>query len=218
MSRLLLALGLLSSAVTADYTTTLLLIGFDSQSAVGSVIATDATATTYSVTCPAAVGTDCGIPPSFTITQGPSTMHYEFAAVEDENGNTLEEIDAGCTITTDHGVCSGSQVSAGTSSPGSGETSSYSNYGTDIGAQVVTITAGPTPGATGSDSSIASTSASTSATTSGASAGQTSSNSGSSSAGSSGTSKVSTGGMPMITGHAQWVIGGAAAAVAIAAI
>ena len=40
MSRLLLALGLLSSAVTADYTTTLLLVGFDSQSVVGSVIAT----------------------------------------------------------------------------------------------------------------------------------------------------------------------------------
>lgn len=40
MSRLLLALGLLSSAVTADYTTTLLLVGFDSQPAVGSVIAT----------------------------------------------------------------------------------------------------------------------------------------------------------------------------------
>ncbi|KIM95868.1 hypothetical protein OIDMADRAFT_33275 [Oidiodendron maius Zn] len=214
MSRLLLALGLLSSAVTADYTTTLLLLGFGNQSVVGSVIATDATATTYSVTCPAAVGTDCGIPPSFTITQGPSTMHYEFAAEEDANGNTLEEIDAECKITTDHGLCSGSQVSAGTSSPGSGQTWSYSNYGTEFGAQAVTITAGPTPGATGSDSSISSTSA----TTSGASAGQTSSNSGSSTSSSSGTSKVSTGGMPMITGHAQWVIGGAAAAVAIAAI
>jgi hypothetical protein len=29
---------------------------------------------------------------------------------------------------------------------------------------------------------------------------------------------VSTGGMPMITGNAQWVIGGAAAAVALAAM
>ncbi|KFY99260.1 hypothetical protein V501_01298 [Pseudogymnoascus sp. VKM F-4519 (FW-2642)] len=83
MKKLALALGLFFSAVAAEYTTTLLFVGLepDSQAIggyVGSVIGTDATATTYSVTCPAFVGEACDIPTSFTITQGPSTMHYAF--------------------------------------------------------------------------------------------------------------------------------------------
>jgi hypothetical protein len=152
-------------------------------------------------------------------------MHYAFPA--DERGNPGET--AGCEITTDHGLCSGSVV---TTAPYTGAdtisysnygkaTISFSNYGTEIGAQVVTITAGAAPGVTGSSTSIASTSA----TTTSAQASQIVSSSGSSSStgsglstGSSSSSKVSTGGVSMIISYAQWVIGGAAAVVAIAAI
>ena len=133
---------------------------------------------------------------------------------------------AGCEITTDHGVCSGSILA--TVASGGLATVSYSSFGTDAGAMPVTITAGAAPGATGSNGSVTVTSA----TTTGTSARQTalSSSGGSGSILSSGTSsatgsssnssssKVSTGGVPIITGHIQRIIGGAAAAVAIAAI
>lgn len=152
-------------------------------------------------------------------------MHYEYTIdVGDTSPGTVE---ADCQITSDHGFCSSAIVSAGPSMfGGAGTAFQYSNFGTDIGAQVVTIVqAGAAPGATAS-----STVASTLATTTSGAAGQTASSesgnesSGSSTATSSPTgsstarSSVSTGGVLMVTGHPQWVIGGAAAAVAIAAM
>ena len=151
-------------------------------------------------------------------------MHYDYTLDADNGGPAT--IQAGCQITTDHGMCTSQSAGAGPSMiDGSGTAFPYSNYGTDIGAQVVTIVGNAAaPGATGSNS-IASTFTTTtsSAPRTTASSGSEKTSSGSSTTtggltGSSPSSKVSIGGMPMITGHAQWVVGGAAAAVALAAM
>ena len=164
------------------------------------------------------------MPPNFIFTQGPSTMHYDYSLDADDGSPAT--VEANCQITTDHGMCTSQYANAGPSMiGGSGSAFPYSNYGTDIGAQVVTIVGdAAAPGATGS-TSVASTSATTtsSAPQQTESSGSSKTSSGSSTAtgsqtGSSSSSKVSTGGMPMITGHPQWIIGGAAAAVAFAAM
>jgi hypothetical protein len=152
-------------------------------------------------------------------------MHYDYTFNGDDG--TPVTIEAECQITTDHGSCTSQSASAGPSRfGGSGSAFPYSNYGTDIGAQVVTIVGdAAAPGATGSKS-VASTTATTTSSapqatgssggdkTSPASSTKTSGQVGSPSS----SSSVSTGGVPMITGHAQWVIGGAAAAVALVAM
>lgn len=106
-------------------------------------------------------------------------------------------LDVGCTITSDHGVCSGSVVMTGEVTATDFEeypatTETYSNFGKGIGAQVVTVTA------------VAAAAATTPASTS-----EEAENA---------TTSVSTGGVPMITGKAQWVVGGAAAMAAYAAM
>ncbi|KIM94534.1 hypothetical protein OIDMADRAFT_34563 [Oidiodendron maius Zn] len=220
------ALGLLVSAVAADYTTTLLLLGQPNESLVGSVIASDATATTYSLDCAATVDPDiCGVPSSFSFTQGPSTMHFSVPTY-DEIGSS-EVIDIQCQITSNGGPCTYALISAGTTSTQTVTT--YANFGSDAGAQAVTITAGAEPGASNTAASASAT-----ATTSTAAGENTGSSIGSSSTASGGataagssaeistkstssssiiSTKASTGGVPIITGGPQWIIGGAAAAV-----
>ncbi|OBT51604.1 hypothetical protein VE04_09279, partial [Pseudogymnoascus sp. 24MN13] len=90
MHKLALALGLFLSPVTAEYTTTLL----------------DATATTYALSCPLAVGNACGVPASLLITQGPSTLHYAFPTGSGD-------MTADCKLTGTQGVCSGSILATG---------------------------------------------------------------------------------------------------------
>ncbi len=144
-------------------------------------------------------------------------MFYRFESPTNEDGGS-GIVQAECQITSDHGVCSATVQGTlpGGRVTSEATTKSYSNYGLDIGALVVTVTA-DLPGAAASSATIPSTAAMTTS----AQAGQTaSSSSGPSTATSlsTGSSRVSTAGMPAITVKAQWVIGGAAAAVAIAAM
>lgn len=220
MYKLTLALGLASSALVASQsTTTLLLLGFDTQTIDANIVGSDATATTYSLYCPSDVDPmDCGVPPSFLFTQGPSTAGYLYS--EQIGSAGMQTLSVGCHITTDHGECS--QTIAGQDATGimaSGTSYQYSNYATDLGAQAVTIVEGAAaPGSTGAPT-VASTAAQTTGGSTGISTGSSAGSPTSSPTGSStGKSNVSTGGMPMITGNAQWVIGGAAAAVALAAM
>ncbi|CAD6452294.1 126bcc80-389a-4953-80d0-299f458c0ebf [Sclerotinia trifoliorum] len=214
--------------------------GDDQAPFVGSIIASDATATTYSITCGSTTTTaastsayfgyenDCGIPDSFTFTQGPSTIAYvytidyafditmtETASASAPTGSGHAEYEVGCVISgSSSAFCTGINIeSSGTSTISSDASTTVT--GTDFSSLLsgipVTITAG-----------FASTTSSATPTTSGASAtgvSATGSSKSSASASSSASgSAASTGGMPMITAKAQWVVGGAAAALVMAAL
>lgn len=167
-------------------------------------------------------------------------MHYQIPMYD--SAWNPETIDIQCQITGSGGPCTEAIISSGVTSTQT--IASYGNFASDMGDQVVTITDGPLPAATGATGSVPSTpatpvtssaagetassgsstgsssAASSSPATTGSSVkSSTQSVSSSASGSSSSSSKVSTGGVPMITGRPQWVIGGAAAAAAaIAAI
>ncbi|KAK6596901.1 hypothetical protein H4I96_09553 [Botrytis cinerea] len=238
------AAALMGTVVTAQTTTVtdLFLVGFDygynsSEQApyVGSVIASDATATTYSIACgsqtaaPATTSSyfddsnDCGVPPNFTFTQGPQQLPILTQSTVWKTMSSLTALPAhhmqpakrttmtlGCVLSgTSVGVCSYTELEAVASTTLTSidaTTVSGTEYTEVFTGVPVTITAGP---------------ASTTGSASGASASASKSASGSASgsaAGSASGSAASTGGMPMITAKAQWVVGGAAAAMVMAAL
>jgi hypothetical protein len=136
-------------------------------------------------------------------------------------------IELGCQITDSvSGVCSGTVIDdLGSTTISSASTTPFSNGGSELGGMVVTITAGAgvssntvastsaTP--TGSESSTKSSTSSggkpTSTSTSASGTGSAATESGSKTSSSTGA------GAPMIT-RAPWVVGGAAAAFAYAAM
>ncbi|KAE9363511.1 hypothetical protein N431DRAFT_564157 [Stipitochalara longipes BDJ] len=167
----------------------LFLLGFTSQSIVGSIIKSDATATTYTLNCgdPANCGGQLGgIPETgLTYTEGSSTLTYNYVETDIPLLHILE----------------------------SDVLTSFTDGGTALGAgQDVTLTAGPLPTnsaapSTTSDSSngkITKTSPSSGAT-------------GATGIGTGGSSSSSKAAAPMIT-QAPWLIGGAAVAAAYAAM
>ncbi|RDW92134.1 hypothetical protein BP5796_01528 [Coleophoma crateriformis] len=216
------ALALLASVVSAQSTTSLYLIGFDQQPIDASIVGSDATATTYSLSCPsttsapvAAASSDfnsdiCGVPTSMFVTQGPSTLHLAYSAVFE---SVTDAVTIGCDLSgTTSALCSGTEMLVnGTSTSTTVETTSYTgnlaDMSTGLGAVAVTVL-GSGSATAGSSASTGSSKATTKATgtASGASATGTSAQ---------GTS-TSTGGVPMVTGNAKWVVGGAAAAAGLA--
>lgn len=179
----------------------------------------DATATTYSIACTNPDSNDCGVPASFTFTQGPSTIHYQYQVIADDAGDN-ESIELGCVITSSmSGVCSGTALgSVSGSATTSADTTSFSNGGSELGGQIVTITAGLAAAASTPVSTTMSTSASESSSKSATGKSTVTSTGASQTAatGSTSSTSTSTGGMPKITGN--WVVGGAAAALALAAL
>ncbi|TVY43845.1 hypothetical protein LSUB1_G001156 [Lachnellula subtilissima] len=244
MYKYTLVLALLSVA-SAQSTTSLLLIGFDQQDIVASIVGSEATATTFAIACGDPDSDECGIPTSFTFTQGPSTIHYDYHVTDDGSD---ESIDLGCMVTSsDHGICTGSMVGNfdGTSTSTSYRTSFSTGASEYVQYQAVTITAGAagssastaastTQGSSDAVSATKSASGSAASQTSGmttatspgasgtkilgASSSAASSASSPSSASSASGSAVSTAGMAMVTGSPRWVLGGAAAALALAAM
>jgi len=214
----------LMGLASAQSTTELFLVGFDQQNILGSVIASDATATTYSLACGDPSSDDCGVPPSFTFTQGPSTVHYIYT---DDDTPGTETIELSCQITDSvSGVCAGTVIDdLGSTTISTATTTPFSDGGSALGGMVVTITAG----AAASSNTVASTSA----TPTGSESSKKSSTSAggkttSTSTGASGTGSAATGsgsktssstgaGAPMVT-RAPWVVGGAAAALVYAAM
>jgi len=237
-----LALAVAAVAATDPVTTQIFLAGFAQQPIDGSVIASDATATTFSVACQTGAA-NCAIPPSFTFTQGPSTIHYAYTHQAQSSGDFTGTIDVGCKITALTGTCSksvnailGTITSAATSS-----TTTFSGA-SEMGGQILTITGGnlvvpttasstssasnssapvkshyPSSYTNSTNSSTVSTSSSYPVTLAPTATGALTTGSPSSTQGVSSSSV--TGGMPIITGSAQWVMGGVAAmAVALAAL
>ncbi|TVY21389.1 hypothetical protein LARI1_G000821 [Lachnellula arida] len=235
MYKYTLVLALLSVA-SAQSTTSLLLIGFDKQDIVASIVGSDSTATTFAIACGNPDSGECGIPESFTFTQGPSTIHYDYQVTDDGSDAS---INPGCVVTSsDHGTCTGGMVGNfdGTSTSTTYTTSFTTGASEYAQYQAVTITAGAagssastaastTQGSSGTSSATkraggsaaSQTSGMTTATSTEASGTKTSG--ASSSAASSGSgSAVSTAGTAMITGKPRWALGGAAAALALAAM
>lgn len=230
----------LASAQTKSVVVDLFLVGFDnSTDYVASIIASDATATTYSVTCASVASAaattasdygydsgECELPDSFTFTQGPSTMHYVMAYNEPYTSSGVafpdaETIDVGCVLTSSTiGVCSDTDNGAAASTTFSMATTiSFANgadEGTILTAIPVTITAGGA--VTGNTASPTGSASSGAASDSSSKKGSTATSSSSTASGTASSKVSGAGGMPMVTAKAQWIVGGAAAALALAAL
>ncbi|KAH9217377.1 hypothetical protein DL95DRAFT_105613 [Leptodontidium sp. 2 PMI_412] len=212
-------LAIVGGALAQTSTVTLYIPGADPQSLVGTVVGTASSLTTYALQC--ANTDECGFPGQFTVTENASTAKY---TVDPENGADGVLAFTGrveCSLdSTVSAVCVESFGGTEANFPGV-TTETYT--GTDFQYMPVYITAGA---AAGTGSTPSSTVAST---TSGASSSQTSnlatktSSSASSSEGSSNKvaqttsadTSTSTAGVPAVTGNAKWVVGGAAAALAM---
>ncbi|RAL66445.1 hypothetical protein DID88_006135 [Monilinia fructigena] len=246
------AAALMGTAVAAqdDSVVDLFLVGIeydaedqDQAPFVGSIIASDATATTYSITCgttTAASATssssldfddDCGIPESFTFTQGPSTIQYiytfkdyydDVATSNMDSASSLQPyfstVSIGCVLAgSSSAYCTAASMeSAATTTYDSAETTTVT--GQDLSTLLAAIPVTITAGASSTSDSVAKTTSGASATSSAASSASASSKSTATGSSSVSGSVASTGGMPMVTAKAQWVMGGAAAAMVMAAL
>ncbi|MCJ1253920.1 Mucin-21 [Lignoscripta atroalba] len=211
---------------SAQSTVSLFLLSTDNQSLVGSIVGSDSTATTYVIQCPPGTDSnDCGYPIPVTVMQGPATVFYSMSLP----GFTA---DFGCSLGgTTTAICSQSVGGSDANSPGQAtETLAAS----DITFLPVVITAEAGAGNTASTApatttaevtSDSSSSMPTTASSSGATStmSMTTSMAASQSTGTgdvqaAASTLVSTGGYPQITGNAQWAVGGAAVALALAAL
>ncbi|KAF4254127.1 hypothetical protein KXW98_005894 [Aspergillus fumigatus] len=210
------SLTLLTATVAtaaAESTVSLFLPYVDTQSLVAEVLGSSASATTYRVNCVSA-GDDCGIPSSgFTVIQGASTVQQAYtyddynvafgcnlggttsiSCLVSQTDSTTTHVTATAMI-TDIGSFFLPVVVTGTATAGAHATTGASVTGATPSAtgQTTLATSGPSvtsgPQATGS-------SASASATPSHSSSGNAA--------------------IPQITGNANWAIGGAAMAMALA--
>ncbi|CAG8973311.1 hypothetical protein HYALB_00000073 [Hymenoscyphus albidus] len=222
MKSTLLALALTSIA-SAQSTISLYIPGAEEfQGGIAaSIVKSDSAAVTYSMTCASAnaTGEACPFPPSLLLTQGPATYHINFQSTQAIDGITLTvSADVACSITdSKSGVCSTTaQGNSGTSTYSSAETTAITDAPKELSLTAVTLLSG-SPTSTGASSGAASQ---TGVPTTSASTGSAPKSSGASSTGGSpaSASSSSTAGMPMITGNAQWVLGGAAAAIALGAM
>ncbi|OKL60338.1 hypothetical protein UA08_04013 [Talaromyces atroroseus] len=233
-----MALALMSSVVAAEnVVTTLFLPGFDQQPLVASIVGGDSSATTYSIGCADGTPSDeCGAGNGFTLIEGPETASMEMVV----GASSILFVDLACDLNTSvsQAVCTETDGGSEANFPGV-TTSTFAPDDYASAWLAVTVTAGsasgapattaasataPTASATNSGTTAAATSSadSTAAASSGMTTVASTSSSGSSAtaaqSSSSSSSSVSTGGMPQITGNAQWAVGGAAIAMAFAAL
>jgi len=206
-------------------TISLFVPGADTQPLVGSVIGSDKDATTYALQCaPGTDGSDCGFPGVFTLTEGPSTAVYAISEdIEASGGSTILAFTAliDCSLAGSSAVCTESYGGQEANDPGQ---STETLTGTDFTYMPVVITAGSlntnapaAPSSTTAVPTASSTGGADSSSQTGSSTGPTQSVSGTAQSGSSSakSTSASTGGMPTVTGHKGWVVGGAALAAAL---
>ncbi|TAQ90667.1 hypothetical protein B7494_g968 [Chlorociboria aeruginascens] len=203
----------------------------DPQPLVASIIGSDATATTYALQCaPGTDGSDCGFDGVVTLTEGPSTAQYTFPAELGDDGSVAFTGYMDCSLAgTVSAVCIESAGGSDVNFPGI-TTNTYT--GTDQPYIPVTITAAAVGSAsTSAAASVTSTSAASntgSATGVGSTSGASSTSTGTTSTSGSGSSSAaaqttsskaasSTAGGLALAGDLKWVVGGAAAAMAMIA-
>ncbi|RHZ72655.1 hypothetical protein CDV55_108634 [Aspergillus turcosus] len=223
-SNIIRSLALLTATaatVAAQSTVTLFMPYADPQSLVAEVIGSSDSATTYVVNC-ASAGEECGMPSDgFTIVQGASTLHQAYsydgyyAAYGCKLGGTTS---ISCLISQTDSTSTHVVATVMTESIGSfflpvvvtGTATAGAGAAATTGASVSAGTASAT--ATGSASDTGKTTLATSgpSATSGAQA------TGSSASASTSHSSSGNAAVPQITGNANWAIGGAAMALALA--
>lgn len=209
--RALTLLTATAATVAAESTVSLFLPYADRQSLVAEVVGSSDSATTYVVNC-ASAGEDCPMPSSgYTIVQGPSTVKEGYSDADYYAG-----FDCKLGGTTSFS-CLVSQVDNSTTQ------TSATVMTTDIGSfflpVVVTGTATAGAHATTGASVTAGTASATGKTTlatSGPSATSGAQATGSSASASTSHSSSGNAAMPQIAGNANWAIGGAAMAMALA--
>ncbi|OBT43013.1 hypothetical protein VE00_07356 [Pseudogymnoascus sp. WSF 3629] len=212
-----LALATVSVAQTA--TVTLFVPGTEKEPLVASIIGSDATATTYAISCdPAASAQDCGVEGTITLTEGPTTANYTIAPVIDPNGSVAFAGQYDCSLAgTTSAVCVESHGGSEANFPG---VSTETYTGTDQPYIPITITARAVSANRVASTSTAGAGAE-STQTSGAGAGAGMSAADAKSSGdaatttNSGPGGASTGAAAAISQGAGWVLGGAAMALAM---
>ncbi|KOS36498.1 hypothetical protein ACN38_g12760 [Penicillium nordicum] len=206
------SLALLAGATTAiaAETVTLFLPGFDEQRIEAKVIGTSRSMTKYFIKCAADVESDeCGIPPSgITVAQGSSTVNLLYAMDDITMAESCkyDATSARCNATFEkHGTTSSwnsavaiSEIPGGALMPVTITATGTDRASATTGASVSASTAASTSGATGTSTAGGSSDSSSAAATSQTESGNAA--------------------MPMITGNARWVAGGAAAALALVAL
>ncbi|KAL4987425.1 hypothetical protein BDW68DRAFT_108953 [Aspergillus falconensis] len=128
-----LLLPALASLACAESTVTSMFIpGFDQLSIVASIAGSDATATTYSMTCPAPYDNEeeCGMGTGLTVIQAGKAMTYMM-----DEGDAYS-FSGECTIDGTTAACTGSATGLGDGLPASQTYKTYAKY------MPVTITAG----------------------------------------------------------------------------
>jgi len=140
----------LTSAQTS--TISLFIPGADTQPLIGSVVGSDATATTYTLQCsPGTDSSDCGFPGVFTLTEGPSTAAYTMS-MDDGNGTLAFTGYFDCSLAgTTSAVCVESFGGTEANFPGM---STETLTATDYTYMPVVITAGGAGGSNSASPSI----------------------------------------------------------------
>jgi len=229
----------LAGLSAAQSTTSLFIPGAAPQPLIASIIGSDTIATTYAIECvPGTDSSDCGFAGGFTLTEGPSTAAYTLSFGY-ENGTSSVLAFTGyidCTMTGGSAVCTESFGGEEANDPGMSTTTLDP---TEFTSMAVTITdslpsdtilgfaataglAGSTTSNSASPSTTksaptASNTSSGKSTSAGKSTSTTGTASGTGAVQSTGTTSSSTAGaaQAMMTGKAQWVIGAAAAGLAL---
>ncbi|PVH85989.1 hypothetical protein DL98DRAFT_583076 [Cadophora sp. DSE1049] len=216
-------LALVGAAIAANSTVQIWLPQNNEPNLVGSVVGSDATATTYSVAC---VAEDCAFPTSFVVTEGPSSVEWtvtfnlyntDIPVTQKLNCQITDSSSGTCIVTANAdapSVSFSSTLSTSFASPSDAEIF-LMNTAVAITAGAMASSTSTTASTTGSGSSaMVSSSSSTTGGSTGLAASVTS---GSSTSGTpSSTSVSSAGGAPMITQAP--ILLGAAAAMAYAAM
>lgn len=158
----------------------------------------DATATTYSITCPKPTATeysDCGLGPGLVVTEGPKTAAYTIVDLADDLFVSL-----GCSLDgTTFANCSGTMGGSAANFPGK---QAYTLKGSNAQFLPVTVTAGSVTSVTATATETGTGTTTAAQTASGATGTATDG------------SEMSTGGLPKVTGNTGIVAGGLAVAVA----
>ncbi|KAF3392555.1 hypothetical protein F1880_008836 [Penicillium rolfsii] len=216
-----LALVAGAAIAAADSTVTLFLPGFDAQSIDAKILGSSKTMTTYLLNCPPGADVnDCGLPDvGYKVTAGGSTVLYTMS-YEEESVSESCKLDGTTSATCWGAIASGTVTST--------ESSSFNiatiPYG---GFQAVHVTAtetGEASASTGASASAPTATVTTTTTSSASTTAETATGSASqtthtgTSAATTSASHSSNAAMPMMTGNALWVAGGAAAALALVAV
>ncbi|KAJ5908753.1 hypothetical protein N7495_001435 [Penicillium taxi] len=207
-------LATLGLATAQTSVVSLFIYDIDPQPLVASIIAEGSGTTTFSINCPPGTdGSDCGMGPGLYYTLGPSTIEMSMSEPQEGFWDHI-----GCTSSGTTAICTEIASGTGANFPGTSTTAIPKGEATLF---PVTVTAGPSAGASLSTTADRTTQTPSSTDSSERTTSQTSDKSSTQTSGkssASATSGTSTGGLPQITGNPGLALGSAAIALMAAAL